>query len=107
MNSDIAMSTAAKELIFVRNFFEELGVDFEMPMTIRADNDISIKFAESSGFSGRSRTIRLQYHNVRQMVHDKEIQIDWISGENNPADLLTKILSIKSTSKYCRFLYKH
>jgi hypothetical protein len=96
------MSLACKLILFAQQFLNELGYKVILPIVLHADNDPAISIAESTGFSEASRSIRVSYHNVRDLNETGFIQIQWTSSNENTADLLTKPLSRKATEKHNR-----
>ena len=40
----------------------------------------------------RSKHIDIRFHYIRELLEHKQINLDWIDGSKNPADVLTKNL---------------
>ena len=74
----------------------------ERPTILRGDNQSSIMAATNPG-QHRSQLRHLELHAwaVRDLVREGQVQLEWVSTEENPSDLLTK--AIASPSKFAKF----
>ena len=97
-----ALSMCAHEIVAVRNQLAELGVQMGRPTILRGDNQSSIMAATNPG-QHRSQLRHLELHAwaVRDLVREGQVQLEWVSTEENPSDLLTK--AIASPSKFAKF----
>ncbi|KAJ8463851.1 hypothetical protein ONZ45_g17438 [Pleurotus djamor] len=86
----MALSSAAREAIWLRNLLTELGFAPQAATTIYADNQAAISFAHNSGLHGRSKHIEIQHLFVREKIISGEINVTYCSTTENLADLLTK-----------------
>jgi hypothetical protein len=62
------------------------------PIPVSCDNQSSIKLAKNPVFHARTKHIEVCHHFVRECALRGEIQLDYISTDINPADILTKAL---------------
>ena len=69
----------------------ELGYNLK-PVPISGDNQGSIFIASNPVTEKRSKHIDIRYHYIREAVARELVEIFFIEGENNPADILTKNL---------------
>ena len=70
------------------------------PTTLYADNDGAIKLTKGYQFHARTKHIDIRYHYIRE-VHDKGIvDVFYIDGNNNPADIFTKNLGAVKFLKF-------
>mmetsp|Transcript_27821 Transcript_27821/g.65589 ORF Transcript_27821/g.65589 Transcript_27821/m.65589 type:complete len:288 (-) Transcript_27821:1214-2077(-) len=72
---------------------------------VYCDSQAAISIAAKPGFTQKGKNIRIEYHNVRDNYQTKQICINKIPGEDNPADILTKALPGPSNKKHCDFLF--
>jgi hypothetical protein len=96
----IALSEAVKEGLWIKNFINDLdvGIHFDK-IPIHVDNESAIKLAKNPEFHQRSKHIDIRHHFIRDNVRDGTIEVTWMSGKENPADMLTKPLDpIKFTT---------
>jgi hypothetical protein len=101
----IALSEAVKEALWIKSFINDLniGIHFDT-VPIHVDNESAIKLAKNPEFHNRSKHIDIKYHFLREHVDTGTITIPWISGKENPADMLTKALDTTKFEAICRKL---
>jgi ribosomal protein L7Ae-like RNA K-turn-binding protein len=84
------MSEAVKEILFVIQILESMGIKVQSPVTVRVDNMGAIFMAENTSSSSRTRHIDTRWHFVRELVEDKKIEIVFVRTDENVADVFTK-----------------
>jgi hypothetical protein len=101
--SNIALSTmeaeyivacsASCEAIWLRKLLIDL-FDLEMEATtILCDNQSCIKMIENHVFHDRSKHIEIRYHYICDMVQRGALKLQYVSTDEQVADVLTKPLS--------------
>jgi hypothetical protein len=89
----IAACSASCEAIWLRKLLTGL-FDLEMRATaILCDNQSCIKMTENHVFHDRSKHIEIHYHFIRDMVQRGALKLQYISMDEQVADVLTKPLS--------------
>jgi hypothetical protein len=89
----IAACSASCEAIWLRKLLTGL-FDLEMEATtILCDNQICIKMTENSVFHEKSKHIEIRYHYIRNMVQRGAVKLQYVSTDEQVADVLTKPLS--------------
>nr|KYP46555.1 Retrovirus-related Pol polyprotein from transposon TNT 1-94 [Cajanus cajan] len=88
----IAISEAAKEMIWLKNFLSELGKE-QKNAPLFSDSQSAICLAKNPVFHSRCKHIQLRYHFIRELINDEELSLLKISGSENPADMLTKTVT--------------
>jgi len=69
------------------------GLDYHLkPIPICGDNQGSIFIASNPVTEKRSKHIDIRYHYIREVISQKLVEVYFIEGDDNPADLLTKNL---------------
>ena len=63
------------------------------PIVIYCDNQSCIKLSENPIFHDRSKHIDIRYHHLRDFVSRRIMLLQYISIEEQDADILTKALS--------------
>ena len=86
----MALTEGAKEVIFLKKFFEKLNIEDSKRITIFCDNLGAIKLAENSVCHGRSKHIDIRHYFVRDVIRDGSISVKHIPTEEMVADFLTK-----------------
>lgn len=54
----------------------------------------AIHIAKNSAFHSRTKHIGLRYHFIRSLLEDEVLTLSKIQGSENPADMLTKVVTI-------------
>ncbi|RVX07254.1 Retrovirus-related Pol polyprotein from transposon TNT 1-94 [Vitis vinifera] len=90
----VAATEAGKEMIWLHGFLDELGKKQEMGI-LHSDSQSAIFLAENSAFHSNSKHIQTKYHFIRYLVEDKLVILEKICGSKNPADMLTKGVTIE------------
>ena len=85
----IACSETAKDYQWITQFLNELNIPTKT--VLYTDNEAALKLMKTQTFHRRTRHIEHRYHYIRGLV-DKGLIIRGISGKNNPADPLMKLL---------------
>lgn len=89
----VAVTEAAKEMIWLKGFLEELGRKQESSVLF-CDSQSAIHLAKNPVFHARTKHIDLRYHFIRSLLEDGDLLLQKILGSKNPADMLTKPVTI-------------
>jgi hypothetical protein len=90
----IAVTEASKEMIWLQGLLEEMGFKQEKNV-LHSDSQSAIHLAKNSAFHSRTKHIGLRYHFVRSLLEDGVLTLEKIQGSKNPADMLTKTVTIE------------
>ena len=85
---------AAKEIVWLRFLMEELG-ESQPAVPLYLDNDACQKLIEGESTRGETRHLVRQYLILRSMVKDGDIAPAHVSGKEQAADFLTKVVTPK------------
>jgi hypothetical protein len=85
-----AMSECAKELIFIKNVLESMGIKVKLPIEIKVDNTGAIFLSNNYTSGQRTKHIDVRVHFVRQYIEDGIFKIVFVKSEDNDADIFTK-----------------
>jgi hypothetical protein len=87
----MALSDCCHQTMWIKSLLEEIGIPLK-PIPICADNQGAI-FIGSNPVAGKgTKHIEVRYHNVRECVEKKKVELLYIEGSENPADMFTKNL---------------
>ena len=81
-------------MIWLHNFLDELDKKHEMGI-LHSDSQSVIFLAKNSAFHSKSKHIQTKYHFIRYLIEDKLVILEKICGSKNPADMLTKGVTIE------------
>lgn len=88
----MAVTSAAKEIMFCRSIAFELGFGEMMrgPTTLCVDNKGAIELAQKTGYSARTKHIDVRHHYIRETVDNGYLELKHVPTEEQLADMLTK-----------------
>ena len=89
----VAVTEANKEMVWLQSFLEELGQKQE-DNVLHCDSQSVIHLSKNPSFHSRTKHIQLRYHFIRSLLEDGILKLEKISGAQNPADMLTKTVTI-------------
>lgn len=87
-----ALAQCSCEAIWIRRLLQELKILDTKPTTLYCDNQSTIKLSYNPVFHEKSKHFEIDYHFTRQKVESNIIRVEYISSQEQPADLLTKPL---------------
>ena len=85
-----ALSEAAKEIKFLVQLMETIGMKLIFPIIVYVDNVKAIFMAENNTATQRTRHIDARYHFVRKYILEGYIKIQFVRSEDNYSDVFTK-----------------
>ena len=99
----LALSEAAKQLLWWMRFFEAIEFDPEQgPITIECDNRQTVRaMIKNEAIQTRLRHIDIRNHWLREKVQNKEINVRWVVTDDMTSDGFTKPLP---GDKHARFM---
>jgi hypothetical protein len=96
----MALSEVGKEVIWLCNFFDEIGVDYHTP-EVYCDSTSAIAWGEDPIQHQRTKHVEIDYYYIRDIVSSKRVRLFKIDTKNNPADIFTKNVD-SATYKHLR-----
>ena len=87
----VALSDCSKQVVWIRQLLEEMGYKLK-PTPICGDNQGSIFMSSNPVTETRNKHVEIPWHAVRDWIEDGIIEVFYIEGANNPADMFTKNL---------------
>ncbi|XP_019092310.1 PREDICTED: uncharacterized protein LOC109129124 [Camelina sativa] len=89
----MAATEAAEQAIWLQDLLSEVTSEALKKVTVRIDNRSAIALTKNLVFHGRSKHIHRKYHFIRECVEDEQIEVEYVPGVEQKADILTKPLS--------------
>ncbi len=86
----VGLAQLAKEIIFVMQILQGIGIQIEYPVIIHVDNIGAIYLAKNYTTSQRTKHVDTQYHFVREYIEDGILKVVFVRSEDNDADIFTK-----------------
>ena len=90
----VAVTEASKEMVWLQSFLVELGKK-HVKCVLYSDSQSAIHLAKNPAFHSRTKHIELKYHFIRSLLDKGVIQLEKIQGAKNPADMLTKVVTLE------------
>ena len=87
----VVLSDCSKQVIWIHTILEKLGYDLH-PILVCRDNQGSIFMADNLVTESCSKYINLQWHGICNYIKEDLIEIFYIKGTKNPADMFIKNL---------------
>ena len=89
----IALTHAAKEAIWFKNFLSEIFGPINHPISVLSDNQSAIALAKDDRFHARTKHIDIRYHFIRYVIEEGKIRLTYCPTEDMTADIFTKALT--------------
>jgi hypothetical protein len=97
-----AVSSSAREALWLRQLLPSMGIQLRQ-FLIRTDSMGALNSLKNPQVTQRTKHIDVQHHFVRQRCARGEIKLEFVTGEKNVADFLTKPVP---KQKHCWSCYK-
>ncbi|UYV75490.1 hypothetical protein LAZ67_13000394 [Cordylochernes scorpioides] len=104
----IALAQTTKEILWIAQILENLKclTNASRPITIFCDNRAAIEFSKNNIENNRSKHIDIRYHYIREKVNSGDIHVNYISTNDNLADISTKGLKRTAHQNACLCSYE-
>ncbi|CAG7639035.1 unnamed protein product [Allacma fusca] len=88
----IALTSGAREIVWLRSFLEEMGYPQKGPTSILVDNQSAIRLTKNPEMHARTKHIDVRFHYVRELEANQLVHVEYVPTEDQLADSLTKPL---------------
>ncbi|OAE32015.1 hypothetical protein AXG93_2772s1250 [Marchantia polymorpha subsp. ruderalis] len=89
----MAVTEGAKEAVWLRRLLGKIhALDLQASTTIHGDNQGSLNLAQNPIYHGRTKHIEVRHHFIREKIASGEINLAYVSTNEQLADILTKPL---------------
>ena len=87
----MVISDCSRQVIWIKTLIKKLRIKIRS-IPIYGDNQGSIFIASNAVQQSRTKHIDICYHYIHELVVAKEVDLQFIPGEMNPANMFTKNL---------------
>ncbi|KAL8146584.1 hypothetical protein AgCh_004348 [Apium graveolens] len=101
-----AVANATSELLWLRNLFNELGLQSTSTPVIYCDNAGATYVSANPVFHSKMKHLGLDYHFVRENVQSGKLRVTYISTNDQLADALTRVTYISTNDQLADALTK-
>jgi hypothetical protein len=88
----IACAHCARQIVWLRSLFEELGFAQSDPTLLRCDNQGTVVCTHDPHSHSKMKHIDIRIHFIRECVNNRILTVHHVPGIENSADLFTKPL---------------
>jgi hypothetical protein len=88
-----ALANASAELTWIQTLLGDLGVQSSRPPILYCDNIGATYLTSNPIYHARTKHVEIGYHFVQDMVASQALNVQFISGKDQLADILTKPLA--------------
>jgi hypothetical protein len=88
----IAACMATKEAVWLRRLLDNIGYPQTSPTPLFGDNQSAIRLVKNPRYHKRTKHIDIQYYFIREKFENDDIDISYISSDQQIADIMTKPL---------------
>ena len=99
----ISLSFAAQEAKFLQQLYFDISGK-SSSVLLRGDNMGSLSLAKNPVNHQRSKHIDVRYHFIRSLVDSKLLNLEYVSSDNNAADIFTKPVNKGKLAKFITLL---
>ncbi|KAF7353204.1 Gag-Pol polyprotein [Mycena sanguinolenta] len=96
----ISLTRAAQQQKWMYSWMEEVGLKQELPGTLYCDNRGAVDLTKNTKAHSKVKHIDIRHHFIRELVQMGELNVNFIRGNENPADLFTKPLPRDAHHRY-------
>ncbi|KAG9460048.1 hypothetical protein H6P81_004556 [Aristolochia fimbriata] len=90
----IAAGSCCAQLLWMKQMLEDYGVPSGV-LTVYCDNTSAINISKNPVQHSRTKHIDIRHHFIREQVEDGKVILEYLSTENQLADIFTKSLDAK------------
>ncbi|XP_021991814.1 uncharacterized mitochondrial protein AtMg00810-like [Helianthus annuus] len=99
-----SMCSATCEILWFTNILRELGINVNLPVTLRCDNTTAISIAANPVFHDKTKHFEVALFFLREKIAAGIIKTAGIQSEFQLADLFTKALMPRNHDEMCKSL---
>ena len=93
----IAIVEATKESLWLTGLVKELGIQ-QSGVQLYCDSQSAIYLAKNQVYHARTKHIDVRFHKIRELVSSGELLLEKVHTSKNATNMLTKLVSKKSSS---------
>ena len=88
----MAGTEATRQAIWLQDLLSEVTGQQCEKVVIRIDNQSAIFLTRNPVFHGKSKHIHRRYHFIRECVENGQVEVEYVQGDKQNADILNKAL---------------
>jgi len=100
----LAATETTRDICCIRNIFAEAKLDLPIPVVLRGDNINANALASGTSTNNRTRHIDIKHHFVTEKASEGLIRIEWVTSDDQTADIFTKPLLHENLLRHAKSL---
>ncbi|GAW10537.1 retrovirus-related pol polyprotein [Lentinula edodes] len=88
----VSLTCTAQQLKWTHSWMEKVGLPQEKPGILKGDNQSAVSLTMNTCNHGKVKHIDIWEHYIRELIQSGEIDVEFIRGNANAADIFTKPL---------------
>jgi hypothetical protein len=88
----ISLTRAVQQAKWMHAWMTEVGMEQELPGILHCDNCGTVDLTKTMKSHSKVKHIDIRHHYIWELIQKGELKVDFIRGNENPADLFTKPL---------------
>jgi hypothetical protein len=97
----VAIGVAAMEVTWIVKFFKELNMPLSSPVCVWSDSQAAVARIRNPVHGESTKHIDVKWNVSKETIDRGEMELKFVSGSENVADILTKALDGAKT-EFCR-----
>jgi len=86
----VSATSCVQDMMFGKRLLESMDLKVKLPMTLYMDNKGGVDIFNNWSIAGNTRAVSVRFAYIRELKEAGILEIKWIAGESNCADLFTK-----------------
>ena len=86
----VAATSCVQDMMFGMRLLESMDLKVKKPMKLQMDNKGGVDIFNNWSIAGNTRAVSVRFAYIRELKEAGILEIEWIAGEKNSADLFTK-----------------
>jgi hypothetical protein len=94
----------AQDMLYFKNVFKSMGLKVKLPKLLKMDKKDAVDLANNWSVGGQTRHVDVWQCFLQELKESKIMEICWIKGSENDADVFTKNLDNSAFEKCVKTL---
>ena len=98
----IALVQCVQEMLYIMKLIKSLDMKVRKPMLVHSDNKGAVDLVNGWSVGGGTKHMDCRIMFLRELKEAGTIRVQWIPTAENPSDLFTKNLDVKTFKKHVK-----
>ena len=88
----VVVAVNCSNIVWFKQLLEGMEIEIKEPVVMFCDNTSAINISKNPVMHSKTKHIAIKYHFVKELVHDKEIRLEYVHTKEQIVDIFTKPL---------------